>query len=230
MFKKNMKKSSSDVINIDAQSHAMEQYKNIRANIEFLEADKKYKTILVTSCEAGAGKTTTSFHLAKAFALRDEKVILVGGDLRKPALNNFLDHDQKQSGGLVSAILKKSKLEDSIGKSKELDNLYFLYAGFIPPNPAELIQTESMKEIFEVLKDNFDRIIIDSPPMLPVVDTKLLSSYADGIILVVRANYTDKDALTKALSEIDNMKIKSLGMILNAVEVEKRDQYYYYYE
>ncbi len=230
MFKRNRKKrSSSDVINIDSASYAMEQYKTISANIEFLEIDDNYKTILVTSHEAGVGKTTTSFHLAKAFAMKGEKVLLIGADLRKPMMNNYLTNEQKKSEGLVSAILKKAELEDCIVRSNELENLYFIYAGFIPPNPAELLQSKAMKELMDQLKENFDRIIIDSPPILPVVDARILSRYSDGMVLVVRANYSDKLAVKKAVSDIKNMRIKLLGTVFNAVQNGKDGHYYYYY-
>lgn len=230
MFKRKRKrKSSSEVINIAAESYAMEQYKNIRSNIEFLEIDRDYKTILVTSPEPGVGKTTTSFHLAKAFALKGEKVLLIGADLRKPMMNNYLNSEQKKSDGLVSVIMKKTSLEDSIVKSVELDDLYFLYAGFIPPNPAELLQSESMKEIMDRVKANFDRIIIDSPPILPVVDSRILSRYSDGIILVVRANYSNKEAVKKSVNYIENMRKRLLGTVFNAVENGKDGEYYYYY-
>lgn len=231
MRKKKRNKNKSILLNIPIDSHAMEQYKNIRANIEFLEVDKKYKIIMVTSTEAAAGKTTTSVHLAKAFAQSNEKTLLLGGDLRKPALNKYTDESNIGKGALVSTLMKKNSWEDAIIQSTESPNLYTIYAGFIPPNPSELLQSDSMKVLLETLRSNFDRIIIDAPPILPVVDSKILATYSDGLVLVVRSKFTEKEALSKVKKEIDQLpkSVKFLGTILNAVEVGKNDYYYYYY-
>ena len=119
-------------------SHSEEQYKNLRANIEFMEIDKKYKKILVTSPEAGAGKTTTSVNLASAFAQKGIDTLIVAADLRKPSLNDFFSKTSSDRN-LVSVLLKKCELADAIKRVPGEDSLYILEAGPVPPNPAELL-------------------------------------------------------------------------------------------
>lgn len=229
MKKKNRKKSedlSTRLITRERpKSLISEQYRTIRTNIEFSAVDKDLKTIICTSANPYEGKSTTITNLATTFAQQGKKVLFVDADLRKPTAHRRFQLDNKI--GLTSVLTKRHSLERAISLTN-VENLWLLPSGPIPPNPAELLGSKSLIDLIEKSKTVFDMVIFDSPPVLAVTDAQILGNLCDGALLVVRSNSTEKEVLQKAKSLLDKANVDILGAILNGVDQDKMKYYYYY--
>lgn len=212
------------VVEEKPKSITAEAYRTLRTNIQYSSFDKKVKVIVVTSAEPAEGKSTVSGNLALSFAQNDKKVIIIDCDLRKPSMHkNF-----KISNliGLSEVLIGKEKLEDAIQKRN--DNLDVLTSGKIPPNPSEMLASTTMSSLIIKLKEKYDIIILDSAPLKAVTDAQILSTKADGTILVTRAKRTSKDSVVEAKSLLAKVGANILGTVLHAVENSKGKYYYYY--
>ncbi|OQR54015.1 CpsD/CapB family tyrosine-protein kinase [Bacillus sp. CDB3] len=208
----------------EPKSRIAEQYRNIRTNIEFTSVDNHIRSIVVTSAEPGDGKTTTIANLAVVFGQQGKKVLVIGADLRKPTIQNlFAIH---HSNGLTSLLSGQAKLMQCIQKT-DVENVYLMASGPIPPNPAELLGNRVMDEALLEAYNMFDIILIDTPPVLVVTDAQILANKCDGVILVVRSEQTEKDNIVKAKQILDKASGKLLGVVLNDKREEK-EQYGYY--
>ena len=195
----------------------VEMFRMIRTNLQFMLGNKKSPVILVTSSIGGEGKSFTAINLAMSFALTNKKVILIGLDIRKPMLGDYM-HISKNKG--VSLYLSDSsyQLKDIIIPSGIHPYLNVIPAGPIPPNPAELIMSNRLDELIEELKKEYDYIIIDSAPVGVVSDTYLLNRVIDNAVYVSRQNYTPKD-VSDLINDIhDNNRLKNIGFVLNGVD------------
>ncbi|PDY79677.1 CpsD/CapB family tyrosine-protein kinase [Bacillus cereus] len=208
----------------EPKSRIAEQYRNIRTNIEFTSVDNHIRSIVVTSADPGDGKTTTIANLAVVFGQQGKKVLVIGADLRKPTIQNlFAIH---HSNGLTSLLSGQAKLMQCIQKT-DVENVYLMASGPIPPNPAELLGNRVMDEALLEAYNMFDIILIDTPPVLVVTDAQILANKCDGVILVVRSEQTEKDNIVKAKQILDKASGKLLGVVLNDKREEK-EQYGYY--
>ncbi|PGQ08153.1 tyrosine protein kinase [Bacillus cereus] len=208
----------------EPKSRIAEQYRNIRTNIEFTSVDNHIRSIVVTSADPGDGKTTTIANLAVVFGQQGKKVLVIGADLRKPTIQNlFAIH---HSNGLTSLLSGQAKLMQCIQKT-DVENVYLMASGQIPPNPAELLGNRVMDEALLEAYNMFDIILIDTPPVLVVTDAQILANKCDGVILVVRSEQTEKDNIVKAKQILDKASGKLLGVVLNDKREEK-EQYGYY--
>lgn len=208
----------------DPKSYYAEAFRTIKTNIKYSSADKHKKVLLVTSTEAGEGKSTISANLALSLSQDNKKVIIVDGDLRKPSV-----HKQFRisgSVGLTEVLIGEQSL-DSV-KYKINPNLYAITSGHIPPNPAELLASEEMEKVIEKLREDYDYVIIDTNPIGLVADAQILSSKVDGVILVARYEKTKKENLLSCKKMIDQVGGNTIGVVLNGID-EKRGKYYYYY-
>ncbi|MGG0307047.1 CpsD/CapB family tyrosine-protein kinase [Priestia megaterium] len=202
-----------------------EQYRTIRTNIQFSNVDQDIKTIVVTSSGAEEGKSTTSSNLATVYAQQGLKVLLIDADLRKPTghytfrLENHI--------GLTNVLTRQSTLAQAVQES-EIPHLSVLTSGPIPPNPSELLASAQMAELLKEMKEQFDMIIFDTPPILAVADAQILANQVDGTILVVSSGKTEKDAALKSKELLSNAQGKLLGVVLNNRKVEEGNYYYYY--
>ncbi|PFD99369.1 CpsD/CapB family tyrosine-protein kinase [Priestia megaterium] len=202
-----------------------EQYRTIRTNIQFSNVDQDIKTIVLTSSGAEEGKSTTSSNLATVYAQQGLKVLLIDADLRKPTghytfrLENHI--------GLTNVLTRQSTLAQAVQES-EIPHLSVLTSGPIPPNPSELLASAQMAELLKEMKEQFDMIIFDTPPILAVADAQILANQVDGTILVVSSGKTEKDAALKSKELLSNAKGKLLGVVLNNRKVEEGNYYYYY--
>jgi succinoglycan biosynthesis transport protein ExoP len=206
------------------RSPVAESYKALRTSLMLSSADGMPVKILIASAAASAGKTTTALNLSFAMAQAGKKVMLIDADMRKPRIHKVMKMTNKiglsiyLSGGM-SSILKKSSNE----------NLDVITSGPIPPNPSELLSSKHMQGLMNNLKDNYDVIIVDSPPLLSVADARILTRVCDGTVLVVRAKQTTFDLARKAIRLLSSADAPVLGMVINALDLKKSDYYYQYY-
>lgn len=193
-----------------------ESYKALRTNIIFAlsNIDKKCKKIILTSASPGEGKTTTCLNLAIAFAQTGSKVIVIGADLRKPRAYRRLGIERHN--GMSDVLCGLIDVDDAI-KSIEKYGFDCITAGQIPPNPVELLSSPKMGEILDRLSEKYDYVFIDTPPVTIVSDATAMSKYTDGVIVVVRQDYTIHETLEKARTALDFAEAKILGYILNDV-------------
>ncbi|MFO7841838.1 MAG: polysaccharide biosynthesis tyrosine autokinase [Fidelibacterota bacterium] len=209
------------------RSPISESFRSLRTNLELsVPSDKPVSSLVVTSAGAAEGKSTVIANLAIAYAQFGMKVLLVDGDMRKPAIYKMFSTPKKP--GLANMITKRSKLDESIYKT-EIDNLYVMPAGSLPPNPSELLGSKAMKELFAQLRKQFDKIFFDAPPLMAVTDAALLGSITDGVLLVARAGEAQKEVIIHLQQEMKNTKIKIAGTVLNDVNPKNTSSGYYYY-
>lgn len=214
---------------------ATEQYKLIRANLDFtLPEGEKCPVIGVTSAMRGEGKSTTSINLSYVLAERGSKVLLIDGDLRIPSVAKKMDIPS--SPGLTDVLMNKSPMQLSDYKTNLLDTWYIIPSGDIPPNPSELLGSKRMEAALEILKEHFDYIVIDLPPVNIVSDAVAVSNYITGMVVVVREEYTEKKELEHCFRQLKLSNAKVLGCVMNETKSGsgsyskyKKYKYYKYY-
>jgi len=225
-------KTSIELINHFYPNLAVsEAYRTIRTSILFSQTDREAsKVITFSSAFPQEGKSTTTSNIAVSFAQLREKVLLIDGDLRRPRLHRIFK--LRNVHGLSSVLTDRSPLKDSIQKTL-VDNLWLLSSGPIPPNPAELLNSARMKQLLDQLRENFDHIFIDSPPLLFVSDGAILSSISDSTIIVLRPEKASRKPFLSSIGEIRRAKAHLIGVIFNDVDYRKAsysyDQYKYHY-
>lgn len=226
--KKNVLKPAGLVSIISPKSVVSEQFKIVRTNLEFSIIDRDLKSLVVTSISPGAGKSTISANLAVTFASQDKRVLLVDADLRKPMIHKIFNY--KNNHGLSTLIKKKDlELQDFIYHS-EYEEISILTSGVIPPNPAELLSSGRMLQLIEEMKQTFDIIIFDTPPMLTVADAQILSGKVDGLLFVLRKGIDSKEQILKAKKRSESANANVLGAVYNRIEPNNKDYYYEYIE
>ena len=209
------------------KSPISEAYRSLRTSIQYTRADTPLKTIVVTSPGPQEGKSTTVANLAITIAQMGTKTLLVDTDLRRPVLHSIFN--LSRSKGISNFLVGKAGLEEIIFET-DIDNLYVMPCGTLPPNPSELLGSKAMKHCITELKEQFDIILFDSPPIMAVTDAAVLSSDVDGVILVVKAGQTDRNAMLRSYEILSNIPNQILGALLNVVNVEGvYGSYYYYY-
>lgn len=210
----------------DPKSAISEAFRVLRTNLQFAGIDKEVKTILVTSSNPSEGKSTTASNLAASIAATGSKVLLIDADMRRPQLYKiFLAEYHK---GLSNLLAGNLPLESVIQKT-QIENLDIITSGPIPPNPAEILGSAKMKNFLKQVTAEYDMVLIDSPPVNTVADASILSSYVDGVILVIAAGETEREAVIVAKNQLEKVNAKILGAVLNKVEQHAGGYYYYYY-
>lgn len=206
------------------KSITAESYRSLRTNIQYSSIDKQVKTLVVTSSNAGEGKSTVAGNLAYTFFQNGKRVLIIDCDLRKPSLHRKFNVSNEE--GLTDVLVGTSKLNNVMKKID--DNLYLLTTGTLPPNPAEIIGSNTMENFLEQCKINFDYIILDTPPILPVTDSKLLAIKADATVVVVRSEVSKSKHVSQAFKELEKVNANIIGTILNDVEMYSEKLYYDY--
>src|SRR5438105_10237201 len=209
------------------KSEAAEAYRALRTSILLSSFGAPPKVILVTSAMPREGKTTISANSALVLAQRGSRVLLVDADLRRPGVERMMGIRSKE--GLSTLISGVDKAEDVIVQFSKVPNLWILPAGPIPPQPAELLGSNVMKEHIARWRDEYDHVIIDTPPCLSVTDAVILSADVDRVLLVARAGQTTKPALRRACDLLLQVNAKVMGVVLNAFDLRSADSYYYSY-
>jgi len=203
-----------------------ESYRALRTNLDFyLVKGGHKKIILVTSCIEGEGKSFNAMNIAMSYAQLGRKTILLDFDLRKPT--PYFNKKEESSVGLSSFLIDQASLEDIIIQSPH-EKLDYICSGPIPPNPAELLALEKAENLIDILKEKYDYIIIDTPPLAQVTDGFLLMEKADIKIIVARYNYSKKSIFSIIMKDLRQKNIKNVCIVLNDNKIES-DQYGYGY-
>ena len=224
-------KSSAGIVVKENQNSQMDEiFRSLRTNVQFM-LEEGQKVILFTSSTSGEGKTFNAANLAVSFALLGKKVALLGLDIRKPALGKLFNVADK-SGGMTPlmamAMVDKKAVKSQLRPSNVNDNLDLILAGPIPPNPTELLARKNLIDIIEILKEDYDYIILDTAPVGLVTDTLQIAKLADVSCFVCRADYTPKAAFTLVNSLAAEKKLKNICIVLNGVDMSKKKYGYYY--
>ena len=211
----------SKLVTLDQLSSVVEAYRMLRTSVLLSAAGQPPKTILFTSGQPGEGKTTTAINTAISLAQLGSSVLLIDADLRRPTVHRIFKMNQTQ--GLSTFLSRQVEIDTLINKLW-VPNLSVLPCGPIPPNPAELISSERMKDALRALSGKFDHILIDSPPLMNVTDPVILSTMVDGVILVIQAGRSTRDVLRRARQELSSVGAKIFGVVLNNLDI-KREGY-----
>lgn len=208
------------------QSQMAESYRALRTSLLLTSVGAPPKTILITSALPREGKTTTSINTAVVLAQKGTRVLLVDADLRRPSIHKTLGLGPRI--GLSNVLTGGATLQQATIRSSMLPNLYILPAGTPPPNPAELMASAQMIDLLAELRDQYDHVIVDTPPTLSVTDAVVLSTRADAVVLVIRSAQTTKPALRRSRDILAQVNARVAGVLLNAVNLDSADYYYYY--
>ena len=212
---------------LDAKSPIVEAYRSVRTSIEYSNLDAKLKIILVTSTQQNEGKSTVASNLAISFSkLPNKKILLIDADLRNPSIHRVFSIGN--SDGMMSILKGDKDLKSTVYNLNE--NLDILTTGVIPPNPDEILVTDKMKEFIQQIKEKYDYIFIDSPPIGIVSDASLLSQLSDGVIFVISSGEVETDFAKLAKEKLMNVDAKILGAVFNKYESHNDDYGYYYSE
>ena len=194
-----------------------EQYRALRHLVEQRQKDSNVSVIAVSSPGVGDGKTTTAINLAGALAqASDATVLLVEADLRRPSIGRLLGFGESGTVGLVDAILDPGLTLADIVQSRSPYNLHVVMAGQIPPSPYEVLKSPRLGALLDEARRQYTYIVMDTPPLAPVQDCRVVARWVDGIVLVVAANYTPRSLLEAALDSMDPSKI--LGLVFNGYD------------
>jgi capsular exopolysaccharide synthesis family protein len=214
------------VTQVRPQSQMAESYRALRTSLLLSNLGAPPKVIMVTSARPQEGKTTTSINTAIVLAQKGVRVLLVDADLRRPSVHKTLGMGPRS--GLSNVLTGSATLQQTITISPLVPNLFILPAGTPPPNPAELLASANMRDLIAELREQFDHIVLDTPPTLSVTDAVVLSPRADATILVIRSGQTTKQALRRSRDILMQVNAHVAGVLLNAVDLTSPDYYYYY--
>ncbi|MGM9519271.1 MAG: CpsD/CapB family tyrosine-protein kinase [Phascolarctobacterium sp.] len=219
------------IANTDAKSPVSEAYRTIRTNIKFSNiAGQELKTIMLTSATPNEGKSTTISNLAVVMAQAGHSVVLCDCDFRNPTQHKIFGLHNK---GLSNCVATGSNVMDIIQQTS-VPNLYVLTSGPVAPNPSELLASQNMVDILEELKQHFDYVLVDTPPIMPVTDAAVVSAKVDGTILVIASGAVSPSIAMEAKTRLEQAGAHLLGVVLNKVDVGANSHYgygygYYYY-
>ncbi len=214
------------VTQVRPQSQMAESYRALRTSLLLSNLGAPPKVIMVTSARPQEGKTTTSINAAIVLAQKGVRVLLMDADLRRPSVHKTLGMGPRS--GLSNVLTGSATVQQTITTSPILPNLFIMPSGTPPPNPAELLASSNMRDLIAELRQQFDHIVIDTPPTLSVTDAVVLSPRADATILVIRSGQTTKQALRRARDILMQVNAHVAGVLLNAVDLTSPDYYYYY--
>jgi len=219
------------IVHNEPTSSVAEAARAIRTNLMFMSPDNPHQVLLVTSAGPAEGKTTVGCCIAVAMAQAGQRVALIDCDLRRPRVHRVFKASNDQ--GVTTALLEKDEVAfGDHAFETEVPNLWAMTSGPVPPNPAELFHTDKFRKLLDYFKNNYDRVILDSPPVGAVTDPAIISTLVDGTVLVARAHSTRKELARHALRSLRDVGGHVVGAVLNAVDFsrsEYRYSYYYYY-
>lgn len=203
-----------------------EAARSLRTNLMFMNPDRPYRRILVTSAAPSEGKTTVAVSVAVSLAQGGQRVCIVDCDLRRPRLHRIFD--RAGDVGLTNVLMGDATIEEA-AKPTIVPNLYCLPAGPIPPNSADIVASDRFRRVLEQLSEHFDRVIIDTPPIIAVTDSAIVSNFCDAVLFVVRAFRTSYAACRSGLRTLQDVDAPIAGAVLNAVNLNRHEYNYYHY-
>jgi polysaccharide biosynthesis transport protein len=203
----------------------LESYRVLRSNVQFATVGATVNSLLVTSTIPGEGKSITAANLAVAMAIDGRRVILVDADLRRPTVH--VKFGTQQSPGLTNVLVGHTALEEAL-RETSIPNLQLLTAGPLPPNPAELLNSEPMQQLHQQLKELVDVVIFDSPPCLATADAQVMAASVDGVLYVIQFGETKKSGIRHAVELLQQAHANILGVIFNKIELSTGQDHYYY--
>ncbi len=215
------------ILNSNSSFNVKEAYKTLRTNMRYFLQSKGCKRVSVTSATEGEGKSITILNLAISVAEDGQKVLLIDADLRRPAQSRLLV--EKAAPGL-SCLLAGFCTEEEAIRRNLYPNLDVIFSGDIPPNPSELLGSNQMRELIERLSEQYDYIFVDTPPVNMVSDASVITNILDGVLLLVRQGRAKKDAVQRAIANLELTGNSPLGFILNGVPTDNSRYYGYDYE
>jgi succinoglycan biosynthesis transport protein ExoP len=208
------------------QSQVAEAYRLLRTNLLFCSADASGMVVVVSSANPGEGKTTTVANLAASLAQNGAKVLAIDGDLRRPTLHqHFAVH---KAPGLSDLIVGKCQASEAVQVTR-FKGLHILPCGYIPPNPAELLGSQNMKNALAAFRKHYDWVLLDTAPILAMADTPVVCPFTDGLVLVVSAESTTRPSIQRSVDQVHGVGGKLLGVVLNKVNLERNSYYYSQY-
>jgi non-specific protein-tyrosine kinase len=222
-------KGSNRLVTVNQpRSPVAEAYRVLRTNLAFSAGDAPLRSLVVSSSSPVEGKTTTAANLAATIAQSGKRVILVDTDLRRPTMHKLFQRSNTR--GVTTALMEQSNLqvEDHLIDT-DVENLFLMPSGPLPPNPADLLGSPRMAELIKALRLQADMVVFDSPPVMAVADAVLLARLTDAMLLVVRAESTRADVLKKAMEHLNQAGANMLGVVLNGVSRSNNGYYYHYY-
>lgn len=222
-FDRKVKSGPAAVTGAD-QSAWAESLRQLRTNLQYVDAGKPRKTLVITSAVAGEGKSMTACGLAMLFARTGQRVLIMDADLRHPRIADYLGLDG--AAGLTSVLVGKASVDDVL--QRRGTHLWVLPSGLLPANPSELLGSRYMAELLADLRDRFDTVIVDSPPLLPVTDAAVVAARTDGALLVARSHRTTGPQVTAAVKALHSVDARLLGCVLNMVAAKGGGAYGYY--
>lgn len=202
-----------------------EAFKMLRTNIDFTGSD--LKVICITSCTPNEGKSNISFEVAKSYAQLGKKVLLVDADLRKSVMRQRHKRGKVRLG-LVNYLVGKCELEEALCET-DIDNLYMVFSGPVPPNPSELLGSWKFTEMIQKAREEYDMVIIDTPPLGSVIDAAVVSKCCDGAVVVIAAGNVSYRFARKVKEQLDVAECRILGCVLNKVDLSGKSYYGKYY-
>jgi len=231
------------ITHFDPKSPVAEAYRTLRTNIQFARLERGGKVLVVTSPTLQEGKTTTIVNLALTMAQSGQKTLLVGGNMRRPSLHRFfgIEREPGLSDILVGSALWRDCIRtvadilmgrfemDDIMAAPGLDNLHIIEAGPIPANPSELLSTSALADFLQAVSAEYDIVLVDTPPVLPVTDAAIVAGQADGVLLVYQAGKVGRLVLKRAKAHLESTRAKVWGVVLNDVQTEVAGYNYTHY-
>ncbi|WP_130606377.1 CpsD/CapB family tyrosine-protein kinase [Cohnella abietis] len=209
----------------EPKSPIAEAYRTLRTNLQYSGLDEPIRTLMITSASPREGKSTTINNLAIAYAQAECKVLLLDADMRKPTVHQAFGVSNRN--GLTGVMTGHCTTDEAIQKT-HVKGLSVMTAGSVPPNPAEMLASNKMDQLLSQLKDQFDLILVDTPPVLAVSDAQIMSTKCDGVLLVVKAGELKRGLALRAKEQLSFVKARLLGVVLNQVKGIEAGPYYYY--
>lgn len=216
------------IVESDPKSRISEAIKSIKTNLQFTAVDQNIKTLMITSSVPGEGKSFIAANLACAFAGSDVKVLIIDCDLRKGRQHQIFGVSNAK--GLSNLLIDDIKTRKSYIKTTKIKNIKVMPSGTVPPNPSELLGSQKNKKLIEALKEEFDLVILDCPPVNGLADSLVMTSLADGIIVVCAQNKTKMPMLVETKKALTQLNAKITGIIMNKADVKDTGDYYRYYK
>lgn len=211
------------IVTINSKSPVSEVYRTLRTNIQFASQEQTLQVIMITSSQTGEGKSVTVSNLAVAYAQEGKKVLIIDADMRRSSLHEIFSLPNREG---LSTVLRGKSNDGDVFQNTIIDNLYLLTSGPIPVNPSELLSSDAMQSLISIARQEFDIVLIDTPPILAVTDSAIVSAWCDAVVIVAAAGKVKRYHLKKAVEQMSHVNANMIGIVLN--QANRNDQEVFY--